>query len=337
MTARMLTAFVIMASGLFAACGGPRPDDVVVYVALDELYARPILDAFEQESGVRVRAVYDTEASKTTGLVTRLQAERARPRADVFWNNEVAQTIVLKQRGVLARYAPPQAQDYPRQYRDAEAYWTGFAARARVIVYNKDLVAAPPVSIRDLTKPEWRGRCAIAMPLFGTTATHAAALSALWGREATEAFFQALHDNQVAFLPGNGAVCDRVAQGEYAFGLTDTDDANGAIEDGRPVGWVLPDQEEGGIGTLLLPNSVALIAGAPNAAAGQKLINYLLSPAVEERLAASRSLQVPLGANAKRPGHVPAAASVKVMALGFDEIAAAMGPTAAWLKARFLQ
>ena len=59
---------------------------------------------FTQETGIAVKAVYDSEAQKTTGLVTRIIAERGRPRADVFWNNEVAQTIVLKDKGALEAY-----------------------------------------------------------------------------------------------------------------------------------------------------------------------------------------------------------------------------------------
>ncbi len=328
-------AFLILAA--LTGCGGARDQEVVIYVAHDEVYSRPILEAFENESGLRVRAVYDTEASKTTGLVTRLLAERERPRADVFWNNEVAQTIVLKHSGLLAAYHAPRAADIPTQYKDADGHWTGFAARARVLVYNKDRVAAPPLSILDLAKPEWSGRAAMAIPLFGTTATHAAALSAAWGEERMRGFFQALRANEVAFLPGNGAVVDRVAAGEYSIGLTDTDDVNGAMLDGRPVAWLLPDQEEGGLGTLLLPNTVALIAGAPNAIGGQRLIDHLLSPTVEEALAASRALQVPLGTKATRPPAVEAIAGAKTMAVTFDAIATAMDPTANWLREVFLQ
>jgi iron(III) transport system substrate-binding protein len=332
---RALSLLVLLAA--LAGCGGARDQEVVIYVAHDEVYSRPILEAFEKESDLRVRAVHDTEASKTTGLVTRLIAEKERPRADVFWNNEVAQTIVLKERGLLAPYSAPRAVDIPAQYKDADGHWTGFAARARVLVYNKERVTQPPTSILDLAKPEWRGRAAMAIPLFGTTATHAAALSAAWGEERMRGFFQALRANEVAFLPGNGAVVDRVAAGEYSIGLTDTDDVNGAMLDGRPVAWLLPDQEEGGLGTLLLPNTVALIAGAPNAAGGQRLIDHLLSPAVEEALATSRALQVPLGLKAARPPSVEAIARAKTMAITFDVVANAMGPTANWLKELFLQ
>ena len=130
-------------------------EEVVIYTSLDQVFSEPVLQAFEKETGIRVKAVYDVEASKTTGLVNRLIAERPNPRADVFWNSEVGRTLVLKDKGVLTPYVSPSAADIPDQFKDAEGYWTGFGARARVLIYNKDLVPEDrlPVSIFDLTDP----------------------------------------------------------------------------------------------------------------------------------------------------------------------------------------
>lgn len=264
---------------LLTGCSG-QSDAIVVYTAHDEIYSRPVLEAFTARTGIPVKAVYDTEAAKTTGLVTRLIQEGNRPRCDVFWNNEVAQTILLKERGILEAWEPENAAAIPPAFKDPEHFWTGFAARARVIIYNTEQVDTPPESIHDFLRPEYRGRCAIALPLFGTTATHAAALFALWGKDEATDFFRALQANDVAFVAGNSVVRDAVARGDYAFGLTDTDDANGAVEDGLPVKWLLPDQD--GLGTLLIPNTVALVKGAPHGDGARQLLSHLLSPEVEQ-------------------------------------------------------
>jgi iron(III) transport system substrate-binding protein len=328
---RVLLPFVLLAAG---ACFA---ETVVAYVALDEMYSRPILDAFEAAAGVEVEAVYDTEAAKTTGLVNRLLAERNRPRADVFWNNEVAQTVVLKDAGALDAYMSPAASAIPARFKDADGYWTGFAARARVIIYNTDLVTDPPKSIRALLDPAWAGKAAIAKPLFGTTATHAAALFAAWGREEAEGFFLGLLKNDIAVLAGNATVRDQVARGAYAWGLTDTDDANGAVEDGLPAKWLLPDQEDDGIGTLVIPNSVALVKGGPNPAGGKALIDYLLSPAVEKRLAELRSMQIPLNPAVEAPDRVPKLPSIRTMDVPFEAMAAEMPESVAFIREEFLK
>ena len=321
---------------LAAGCGGSR-NEVVVYTALDEMYSRPVLDAFEAQTGITVKAVYDTEASKTTGLRTRLVAERKRPRADVFWNNEVAQTILLKQEGVLEAYHSPAAEPIPGRFKDPDGFWTGFAARGRVIIYNTGMVEEPPTSILDFMKPEWKGKFAMGKPLFGTTATHTAALFALWGDERAKRFLQALKRNGVAVLEGNATVRDAVARGDYAAGLTDTDDANGAVADGLPARWLFPGQDTVGLGTLIIPNTAALIQGAPHPEAGKKLIDFLLSPRVEAQLAAMRSIQIPLNPAVKAPEGVPDLAQVKMMDVGFDAVAQHMPTAIEFVKGEFIR
>ena len=321
-----------------AGCASAFADDTVVaYVALDEMYSQPILDAFEQASGLEVKAAYDTEAAKTTGLVNRLIAERDRPRADVFWNNETAHSIVLQNRGVLVAYRSPAAEAIPKAFKNPDGYWTGFAARARVIIYNTNLVTDPPMSILDLVKPKWNGKAAIANPLFGTSATHAAALCAAWGDERAKDFYRKVRANDIAVLAGNATVRDMVARGEYAWGLTDTDDAHGGVEDGYPVKWLMPDQDEGGLGTLVIPNTVALIKGGPNPAGGKALIDFLLSADVERRLAAMRSIQIPLNPAVKAPDRVPVLRAIHPMDVSFDAVAEKMEAAAKFAKEECLR
>jgi iron(III) transport system substrate-binding protein len=320
---------------LVPGCGSDR-ETVVVYTALDEMYSQPVLEAFTAATGIEVLPVYDTEASKTTGLVSRIIAEADRPRADVFWNNEVAQTIVLQRRNLLEAYRSPSAEAIPDAFKDPDGFWTGFAARGRVITYNTDLVSEPPTSIEDLLDETWSGRAAIAKPLFGTTATHAAALFALWGEDRAKEFFRGLTTNSIAVLAGNATVRDLVASGEYAWGLTDTDDANGAVEDGRPAKWLFPDQDDGALGTLIIPNTVALVKGAPHPDAAKQLIDYLLSPDVEAALARTRSIQIPLNPNVEAPENVPKLADIRTMDVAFTAMAEAMEPSAEFLREEFL-
>src|SRR5215207_3182894 len=84
--------------------------EVTVYVSTDRVFSEPVLRAYEQETNVKVNAVYDTEETKSTGLANRLLAEKNNPQADVFWSNEPVRTLVLKQRGVLAPYVSPSAE-----------------------------------------------------------------------------------------------------------------------------------------------------------------------------------------------------------------------------------
>ena len=157
--------------------------EVVIYTSVDQIFSQPILSEYEELSGVNVKVVFDVEAAKTTGLVNRLIAERNRPKCDVFWNSEIGKTILLRQKDILSSYKSPSAADIPSLFQDQDHFWTGFASRARVLVYNSDLLkeSEVPKSIFELTEPQWKGKVAMAYPLFGTTRhTHGSHVQRTW-------------------------------------------------------------------------------------------------------------------------------------------------------------
>jgi iron(III) transport system substrate-binding protein len=277
---------------------------VSVYCALDQQHSEAMLDRFEAASGVRVKARFDTEASKTVGLVSAIVEEAAHPRCDVFWNNELAHTVRLAQKGLLQPYASPSARAIPEQFRDPGGLWTGFAARARILIVNTDLVPDEkerPQSMWDLLDPKWKGRCAIARPLTGTTLTHFAALRGVLGEAEFKRFVDGLAQNGVVFLQSNGATMREVAAGKLAFAFTDTDDYHVALTKGHKVACVFPDQGEGQVGTMLIPNSVAIVRGAPHPEAAKRLVDWVLSTETEALLAAAKSAQIPLRADVTPP------------------------------------
>src|SRR5260221_11861274 len=92
----------------------PRNDNVVVvYVSHDQIFSEPILKDFERETGIKVRAVYDTEETKSAGAMNRLIAEKTNPQADVYWANEPILAEVLRLQGVSSPYFSPSAQGIP--------------------------------------------------------------------------------------------------------------------------------------------------------------------------------------------------------------------------------
>lgn len=270
---------------LTAGCG--RTEEVVVYTAVEQVYCQELFEQFEEETGIRVRPVYDTEANKTTGLVNRIIAEADRPVCDVFWNNEFIQTIDLQEKGFLDRYVPDNSADIPEAYKDTEGYWTAFGGRARVMLVNTELLPEEeyPDSLFDFADGTYEGKdLALAYPMFGTTRTQAAAVYAQLGEEEGRAFFQAVADNGVQIVDGNSVTKDMAAAGQVKIGFTDTDDAKDAVGDGAPVAMVFPDQEEGGMGTLITPSTAALIHDCPNEDNAKKLIEFLVSAETEASL-----------------------------------------------------
>ena len=305
---------------------------VVVYVSEDQVFSEPVLKDFEKETGIRVEAVYDTEEAKSTGAMNRLIAEKDNPQADVYWANEPIRAEVLKQKGISAPYFSPNAKDIPPVFKDPDGYWTGFSARARVLIVNKN-VKDRPKSILAYTDPRWKGRAVIANPLFGTTTSQVAALFTIWGEQRGKEFMAAMKRNGVAVSTSNGESADFVAAGRYAFGLVDSDDAVNRMRQGKPVAMVYPDQGEDGIGCFIVPNAAVLIKGAPHPEAARRLIDYLLSPQTERKLALADCAQIPLHPGVQPPAELKPMGEVKVMRVDYAEIARKMVQIQPFLKA----
>ena len=313
-----LTFLITLLSALILISCNNNSNQVVVYTSVDQIFSEPILKDFEKKTGITVKAVYDTEETKSTGVLNRLIAEKNNPQCDLFWSGDPVRTIVLKNKGITKAYQSEVAKDINTVFKDKEFHWTGFSARARVLIYNKSLLneTNAPKSIFDLIKEEYNGKVAIANPLFGTTTFHFAALFTAVGDKKAKQFLSDLKKNNVVIATSNGDVKKRVIQGEVSCGLTDTDDAYEAIKEGANITIVFLDQE--GIGSLIMPNTVNLIKSSPNSKNAKILMDYLLSRETEAKLAKSCA-QMPLHKGVETPKNIPSLDNIIPIKIDYDK------------------
>jgi len=330
---RLLSPLTIIAlfAVLFASCEHQK--EVVVYCTVDQVFSEPILKDFEKETGIKIKAVYDTEETKSTGVLNRLIAEKNNPQCDVFWSGDPLRNNILKENGITASYHSPTTEQIPNYFREKDNHWIGFSARARVLIYNKKLISSDslPQGVLDFVLPKYKGRFAIANPLFGTTTFHIAAIYGLLGDSASKAWLNGLKANEVVIATSNGDVKKRVMNGQLAFGLTDTDDAFEAKKESDDVDYIFLDQQEGGLGSLIIPNAVSAIAKSPNTAEAKMLIDYLLSKQTEAKLAISCA-QMPLIKGVVTPKDVPSLDQIKPMKVDYDHITTKLEAIQGWLK-----
>lgn len=296
---RLLISPLLLVFPLFC-CGCERRPDVVIYTSVDQQFAQQIFAAFEKKTGLRVAAVYDSEAGKTVGLMRRVEREAAQPQCDVWWSSEVFGTIELARAGLFEAYDSPSAADIPAGFRDPQLRWAGNAARARVLAYDSRRVEREelPATWRDLAEGKWAGRIAMANPQFGTTRGHMAACFAYWGEPAGRDFLKGLAENRVRLADGNSQAVALVLSGVVNVCMTDTDDvwvAQQGGPEGRVLNLVYPTIRPGGP-PLWIPCTVGLVKGGPHPAAARKLIDFLLSAETERLLAQSDSRNVPVRA-----------------------------------------
>ncbi len=317
----IILGLVLILAGCGARQDAAGSKTIVVYVSEDQVFSEPILKDFEKETGIQVKAVFDTEEAKSTGVMNRLLAEKNNPQADVYWANEPVRADVLRQQGISAPFKPANAQQIPEQFKDAEGYWCGFSARARLLVVNR-AAKTKPMSVLAYVDPKTKGKAVIANPLFGTTTAQMAALFAVWGDEKGKQFLAGLKANRVKLSTSNGESADFVGSGEFDFALVDSDDAVERMRHGKPIDIVYPDQGEGEVGVLIVPNAVALIRGGPNADNGKKLIEYLVSKETERKLAVADCAQIPLNPGVTPPKELKPIEQIRAMKVDYANLAA---------------
>jgi len=287
--AAVLVALVVGWQLLWRRGGSP----LVVYCAHDSVYSEQVLQEFEAKTGVPVAPKFDTEATKSLGLVEQIKREKANPRCDVFWNNELLGTLDLKDEGVLEPYKGDGYARIPAAFRDADGCWAGFSARLRVYIINTDKMEATEQAVAGALAGDLSS-VPIAKPLYGTTLTHYSVLWDRWGGEKLKVWHADCRARDVSELMGNSQVKDVVSRGVCALGYTDTDDYFVARDNGLPVGMLPVRLEDGSV--ICIPNTVSIIRGTKRLAQAQQLVDYLLSADCALALANARSRQVPLGA-----------------------------------------
>ena len=260
----------LLAAILLILAGCSKRDYVVLYTSQDQFYAEPILKEFTASTGIEVRPVFDTESAKTAALAHRLRAEKSNPQCDVFWSNEEMHTRFLVRDGVIA-------SNYVKT--------VGFRTRQVVINTNLISITDAPHSLLDLAQEKWRGKVALAYPLFGTTSAFFMALREHWGEPRWQEWCEAIASH-AKVVDGNSVVVRLVGAGESAIGLTDSDDISAGLRNGLPIAS-LPDFAE----QFIIPNTISIVSRAPHPTLAQSLADYLADRKTLARLVELGAIQ----------------------------------------------
>jgi len=297
-------AILLLGLGLGLSAALPArasASEVVVYSARKEDLLRPVLDAFQKDTGIKVTLL----TGKAGDLARRIEVEKSDPRGDVFLGTTAGIAELLRRKGLLSPYFSPAAQEVPEEFKAPDGSWVGVTGRVRVLIYNKNRVsdAELPRSFFDLTDPKWKGKVAVASMGERTTVSWLAASMALRGEETTRQYVRGLRDNGLKVLNNNTEVRKAVARGEYAIGITNHYYYLLQLHDdpASPVGILYPDQGADGIGAPMFSITASILNGAKHPEAARALIDYLLGPR-GNRLLVQGEFEIPLIPGIPVPG-----------------------------------
>ena len=262
----------LLVSDLLAA------DRLVVYSGRAERLIKPVLDAFEAKTGIKV----DLLSSGTTELVNRLEAERERTQADLFITNDAGSLERTRELGLLLPMNQKEVDEaIPPPYRAADNSWIGLSGRFWILVYNTTMVKPADItSIMDLADSRWKGR--IAIPNAGSEYLQAgvSVIKAVYGDERTLRFLEGLKANAGTSVYGKSSqIVEAVAKGQVAMGLvnhyyvfrhlTSHPDA--------PIAALVSDQQPDGMGAIMNTAGVGIIKHTRHLEAAKRLVGFLTS------------------------------------------------------------
>lgn len=273
---------------------------------------------------MRSPAVYESDPIDAADLFGVLAGSDERAVIDVLWTSETIRATQLKYLRGLASYRSSNAASIPAEYRDFDAYWTGMAARLRVLAVDTARVAEAdvPASVADLVEPAWTGR--FGMPGLDNwmSAFHLAALYSDRGDEPADDLLRRMRQNGLELLPDDVAVSTALRDGDIDVALTSSDAVAIAVDAGQPITVIAPDVD--GVGVPVLPGAVAMTAWAAHPRPARALIDYLISDEVERMLTQSRARLVPLRPELPVPIGMPPVAGVRTMPFHYARTAAGL-------------
>ncbi|CAL9656765.1 Iron-utilization periplasmic protein [Streptomyces sp. enrichment culture] len=313
-----------------AACGGesggaepaePSSDKrITVYSGRSESLVKPVLDDFQEASGVAV----DVRYGETAAMAAQLQEEGGRTPADVFLAQDSGALGAVAGHDLFAGLPDDVVDKVPSAYRGEGGKWVGVTGRSRTMVYNVDQVAEKdlPDSVFDLTRPRWKGKVGVA-PTNGSFQSFVTAMRVEHGEERTREFLDGLKANDAQIREGNGHIVTDVDNGELATGLVNHYYVYElAKEEGTTVDTLKAKNHffpNGDIGALVNVSGVGVLKGSGEDPDAQAFVDFLLSKPAQTYFA-RETYEYPLVADVASAPGLPKLSSLKTPDIDLDDL-----------------
>ena len=253
--------------------------EMTLYYSHSTDWADPIIEEFENKTGIQVSLVQDG----TSSLFARVKAEAGNPQADVVWGG-IVDTYRANEE-LLQPYVTTEVDALKKDATDEHGYYMGFDMGPMVMIYNTDLVdeADAPTKWGDLLDEKYFGQIATADPT-ASSSSFSCMMSIMqaYGTDDGKGyeFIEKLVDNlDGKIIESSSGVIKGVANGEYMVGLTYEEGALRYIGSGAPVQIVYPAE-----GTSASPSGVGIIKNCKNLKSAQMFIDYIASEEVQSQL-----------------------------------------------------
>jgi len=263
----------------------------VVYSGRNQELVGPIIERFEEESGVNVEVRY----GDTAELASTILEEGQNSPADVFFAQDAGALGAVADRGLLRPLPEEALNRVEARFRDPNGRWVGVSGRARVVAYNTEALSEEdlPGSILDFTDPEWKGKIGWA-PTNGSFQAFVTALRLIEGEEVARQWLEGIKANDPKVYENNIAILEGVASGEIEVGFVNHYYLFRALKE---QGQDLPARnyylKNGDPGALVNVAGIGILSTADNGAEAEQFLDFMLSEEAQ-RYFADETFEYPL-------------------------------------------
>lgn len=312
----LIAATIVVSTVVASACGGDDGDSITLYSGRSDGLIQPIIDRFEDESGISVDVKYGSTAD--LALLISEEADAGRVEADVYLSQSPGAMGFVDED--LAQLPQSTLDLVDPAARDDDGRWVGISGRQRVLVYNSDLVdpADLPDSVFGLIDERWRGQIGVAGGN-GSFQDFVTAMRFTEGEETTAQWLSDLDGLDPVAYANNNAIVAAVGRGEVEVGLVNHYYNFRALAEDPNVASVNHLFAPGDPGATLIVTATAIVDGTEKAELSNQFIEFLLSPEGQQYFA-EETFEYPLVPGTPTAGNVPEIEFDDVGSLDLDEL-----------------
>ena len=254
--------------------------ELLIYNGRKEEFTKPFFDMFEKKTGIKIVV----KSGKSSGLANTLLVEKENSPADIFFSQDASNLGAVSTAGLFEKLPTTILNEVDGRYRSVNSDWVGTSGRARVLVYNKEMVKAEdlPKTMQDLTDAKWKGKLAWA-PKNGSFQSHIAAMIKVLGIESTTKWLKAMKANGIEDQPKNSAIVRAVAEKKVSAGLVNHYYLYKIRKD-MPEAKNAENHffENGDMGMFINVSGMGILKSSKKKEAAQKFIDFMLSKEAQE-------------------------------------------------------
>ncbi|MEW5961532.1 MAG: extracellular solute-binding protein [Chloroflexota bacterium] len=267
--------------------------DLTIYSGRGEDLVGPLIEQFEQETGLNVEVRY----GDTAEMAATILEESDNSPADIYYGQDAGALGALAKAGRLAPLPEDVLNLVAPRFRSPEGLWIGTSGRARVIVYNPERTneADLPDDIFGLCDPKWKGRLGWA-PTNGSFQAFVTALRVIEGEDRAREWLTCMQANEPVVFPNNASQVEAVAAGEIDAGLVNhyylfqflAEDPNYPARNYH--------FRTGGVGAMVNVAGVGIVNTSDNPEAADAFVRFLLRESSQQYFNTETN-EYPLSAN----------------------------------------